>query len=45
MALCDFLLDGRELFVKVTELRAVFRLVIPALHHDCKNFLGTVLWG
>lgn len=45
LALCDLLLDGGELFVKVAELRAVFRLVVPTLHHDCKNFLWTVLWG
>lgn len=45
LALCDFLLDGSELFVKVTELRAIFRLVIPTLHHDFKNLLRAVLRG
>lgn len=43
--LCDLLLDASELFVKVAELGTVFRLVIPTLHHDCKDLLRTVLWG
>lgn len=45
LALCDFLLDGSELFEKVAELRAVLRLIIPTLHHDFRNLFWTVLWG
>lgn len=45
LALCDFLLDGSELFVKVAEFRAVLRLIIPTLHHDFRNLFWTVLWG
>lgn len=41
----DLLLDDSELFLKFTELGAVFRFIIPTLHHDFKNVLRTVLRG
>lgn len=44
-SLRDLLLDDRELFLKFTELGAVFRFIIPTLHHDFKYFLWTVLRG
>lgn len=43
LSLCEFFLDDSELFVKFTELRAIFRFIIPTLHHDFKNILWTVL--
>lgn len=44
-SLCDFLLDDRELFLKFTELGAVFRFIIPTLHHNFKNVLWAMLGG
>lgn len=45
LSLCDFLLDDRELFLKFTELGAVFRFIIPTLHHNFKNVLWAMLGG
>lgn len=45
LGLCDFLLDESELFLKFTELRPVFRLIIPTFHHNFRNLLWTVLWS
>lgn len=43
LSLCEFSLDDSELFLKFTELRAIFRFIIPTLHHDFGNILWTVL--
>lgn len=44
-SLCDFPLDDSEFFLKFTELGAVFRFIIPALHHNFENVLWAVLRG
>lgn len=45
LSLCDLLLDDRELFLKVTKFGAVFRFIIPTLHHNFKDILWTMLRG
>jgi len=44
-SLCDFPLDDSELFLKFTELGAVFRFIIPALRHNFENVLWAMLRG